>query len=168
MCNMPNINHWAQNCPDGNNLEHNMYAVNEISLLQTDTKNPQELKHLMAETWSSALLDCHASKTVCGQEWFNQYIVNLSGHEQENIKFTPSNKVYSFGDGRKIKAKQEVTFPAIIGKEHINIQSAIIQNNIPLSFPRSSMKEPPLNVNFQNDTINKQKKRTLSHLIHMT
>ena len=131
-----------------------MYAVNEIVSLQTDKKNPQEFKHLMAETWSSALLDCHASKTVCGKEWFNQYIVNLSGHKQENIKLTPSNNVYSFGDGRKIKAKQKVTFPAIIGKEHTNIQSAIIQNDIPLSFPRSYMKESPLNINFQNDTIN--------------
>ena len=77
----------------------------------------------MAETWSSALLDCGASKTVCGQERLNQHISNLSEHKQENIKFTPRNNVYCSSDGRKIKAIQNKTFPAIIGKEHINIQS---------------------------------------------
>lgn len=42
-------------------------------------------------------------------------MTNLSENEQE-IKFTPSNNAYCFGDGRKIKAIQNVTFPAIIGK----------------------------------------------------
>ena len=117
-----------------------MYVVNEVVLHQTHYANPQELKHLMAETWSSVLLDCGNSKTVCGQEWFNQYIANLSEHKQENIKFTPSKNVYHFRDRRKIKAIQNVNFPAIVGKEHLNIQSAIIDNDIPLLFSRLSMK----------------------------
>ena len=39
--------------------------------------NPQELKFLMSETCSAACLDCGASKTVCGKNWFNQYVKNL-------------------------------------------------------------------------------------------
>ena len=73
-------------------------------LHQTDYENLQELKHLIAETWRSALVDCAASKTVCGKEWLKQYMTNLSEHEQENIIFTPSNNVYCPGDERKIKA----------------------------------------------------------------
>ena len=95
----------------------------------------------MSQRWSSALLDCGASKTVCGQEWLNEYINNLSEKEQQNIIFTSSNHVYCFGDGRKIKAIQSVTFPAVIGKEHINIQSDIINNGTPLLFSRTSMKK---------------------------
>ena len=61
------INHWAQNCPDREN--ENTYVVNEVVSHQSDYDNPNELRHLTSETWSSALLDCGASKTVCGKEW---------------------------------------------------------------------------------------------------
>ena len=146
------INHWAQNCPDNPNLEHNTYVVNDIVLHQTDHENPQEFKHFMLERWSSALLDCGASKTVCGQEWLNEYINNLSEKEQQNIIFRSNNHVYRFGDGRKIRAMHSVTFPAVIDKEHINIQSNIINNDIPL--PQTLMKKAKMKINFQNNTIN--------------
>ena len=42
----------------------------------------------------------------------------------------------------------------MIGKEHINIQSDIINNDIPLLFSRTSMKKAQMKINFQNDTIN--------------
>ena len=85
------INHWAQNCPDNINSEFNTYVVNEVVLHQSDYDNPQELKHLMSETWSSAVLDCGASKTVCGKEWLNQYITNLPEQDQQRIAFIQSN-----------------------------------------------------------------------------
>ena len=72
----------------------------------------------MAETWSFFLLDCGASKIVYGQEWLIRYITNLSEHKEENIKFKPSNNVYRYDDGRKIKVIQNVTFPPIISKKH--------------------------------------------------
>ena len=147
------INHWSQNCPDNVNTEHNTYVANEVVLYQTDDDNAQELKHLMSETWSSALLDCGASKTVCGKEWLNQYISNLPEHQQQYIKYTPSNHVYRFGDTRKMTAIEIVTFRAKIG-EHINIQSDILDNDIPLLFSKSSMKKADMKINFQNDTIN--------------
>ena len=79
------INRWSQNCPDNINTEHNTYVVNKVALHQTDYDSPQELKYLgvlrNSETWSSALLDCGANKTVCGKEWLNQYISNLPEHQ---------------------------------------------------------------------------------------
>ena len=74
----------------------------------------------MSETWSSALLDFGASKTVCGKECLNQYISNLPEHQQQNIKYTQSNHVYRFGDRRNKTAIESVTFPAKIG-ENISI-----------------------------------------------
>ena len=146
------INHWATNCPDNN--EHNTYVVNEVVLHQSDYDSPQDLKRLMSETWSSALLDCGASKTVCGKEWLNQYISNLSTNEQNNVTSTKSNHVYRFGDGRKVTAIENVTFPANIGGENINIQADVLNSDIPLLFSRSSMKKAEMKINFQNDTIN--------------
>ena len=107
----------------------------------------------MPETWSSALLDCGASKTVCGKVSLNQHISNLPEHQQQNIKYTPSNHVYRFGDGRKITATESVTFPAKIG-EHVNSHSDIRDNDIPLLFSQSSTKKAEMKINFQNDAIN--------------
>ena len=42
----------------------------------------------------------------------------------------------------------------MIGKEHINIQSDIINNDIPLLFSRTSRKKAQMKINFQNDNIN--------------
>ena len=106
----------------------------------------------MSETWSSA--NCSASKIVCGKEWLNQYISNLPEHQQQNIKYTPSNHVYRFGDERKITSIESVTVPEKIEGEHINIQSDILDNDIPLLFSRPSMKKTEMRINFQNDTIN--------------
>ena len=47
-----------------------------------------------------------------------------------------------------------VTFRAKIEGEHINIQSDILDNDIPLLFSKSSMKKADMKINFQNDTIN--------------
>ena len=113
------VNHWSQNGPDNNNTEHNTYVVNEVVLYQTDYDSPQEFKHLMSEIWSSALLDCGASKIVCDKERLNQHISNLPEHQQQKVpkttNYTPSKHVHCFGDGRKITAIESVTFPAKIG-----------------------------------------------------
>ena len=127
------------NCPDDN--EHNTYVVNEVVLYQSAYDSLQDLKRLMSETWSSVLLDCGASKTVCGKEWLNQYISNLSTNEQNNVTSTKINHVYRFGDGRKITAIENVTFPANIGGENINIQADVLNSDISLLFSRSSMKK---------------------------
>ena len=78
------INHWSQNCPGNINTECNTCVVNEVVLHQADYDSPQELKHLMSETSSSALLDCGGSKTVCSKEWLNQYISNLPEHNSKH------------------------------------------------------------------------------------
>ena len=68
-------------------------------------------------------------------------------------KVHPRNHVYNFGDGRKIMSIKSITFHVKIGGEHINIQSDIFDNDIPLLFSRSSMKKAEMKINFQNDTI---------------
>ena len=73
-------------------------------LLQNDYDSPDKLKFLMAESSSSALLDCGASTTVCGKIWLDQFIQNLDKIDQDQIKFSKSSHIYQFGDGQKIKA----------------------------------------------------------------
>ena len=73
-------------------------------LHQNDYDSPDKLKFLMAKSWSSALVECGASKTVCGKIGLDQFIQNLAKIDQDQIKFSNSSHVYQFGDGQKIKA----------------------------------------------------------------
>ena len=57
----------------------------------------------MSETWSATLLECGASKTVCGNEWFSQYVNNLCEVGQQQIQYYESDHMYQFGDRRKSK-----------------------------------------------------------------
>ena len=147
------VNHWAHNCPDKSSPEYRTYVTNEVVLHQSDYDNPDELKYLMSETWSSAVLDCGASKTVCGKEWFSQFTNNLQQEQKDQIIYSSSNHVYRFGDGRKIQAIQCAKIPAIIGSNYCQIETDIIDGDIPLLFSKSSMKRGNMKINFQDDTI---------------
>ena len=73
-------------------------------LHQNDYDSPDKLKFLMAKSWSSALVECGASKTVCGKIGLDRFIQNLAKIDQDQIKFSNSSHIYQFGDGQKIKA----------------------------------------------------------------
>ena len=143
------INLWAQNCPDRESK--NTYVVNEVVLHQSDYNNPTELKHLTSETWSSALLDCGASKTVCGKEWLTQYINNLSDTDHSKVLFGESNHIHRFGNGRKVNALHSVKIPATIGSQNLEIKTDVVDNDIPVLFSKSSMKQLINNLNRESD-----------------
>ena len=151
------INHWATMCPDAEkqnkNHGHNTYVVNDIILHQSDFDTPNELKGLVSETWNAALLDCGASKTVCGKTWFDEYAATLSEKDRESITFHTSQHVYRFGDGKRVQAIKGAKIPALIGFKAIYIETDIVDSDIPLLFSKSSMKRANMNLNFQNDTI---------------
>ena len=99
-------------------------------------------------------MDCGASKTVCGKEWLTQYINNLSDTNQSKVLFAESNHIYRFGDGRKVNALHSVKIPAIIGTHNLEIETDVVDIDIPLLFSKSSMKRANLKLNFQSGTIN--------------
>ena len=111
------------------------------------------MKGLVAKTWSSALLDCGASKTVCGKEWFQQYKQSLSNENQQKILTSDSNNTFRFGDGKRVKSQKCVSLPATIGSMDITINADIVDNDIPLLLSRDSMKKANMNLDFENDTV---------------
>ena len=124
------INHWAAKCPDKNSLPqsssiqptyfHAMTTDNvsdqhlqsnndlvsndyEIVMYQSDYDHPSQMKGLLAESLNTAVLDSGASKTVCGQNWFNIFAGSLTPTERSKITISPSSNIYKFGDGKKSK-----------------------------------------------------------------
>ena len=147
------INHWAPRCPDKNSDNNTLLLENEITLHQSNTSNTSDLKSLVSETWSSALLDCGASKTVCGSEWLEEYKQNLTDSNLRQLSSSKSHNFYRFGDGRRIPAKECVSLPAIIGTKRVIINTDVVDSDIPLLLSRDSMKKANMSLNFENDTI---------------
>ena len=110
-------------------------------LHQTDYDDPQELKFLMSETWSAALLDSGSGKTACSNEWFSQYVNNLCEQDQQQIQYSERNHMYRFGGGKKVKATHRAKIPALIGNNHIKNRTDVIENDIPLLLSKLSMKK---------------------------
>ena len=110
-------------------------------LHQTDYDDPQELKFLMSEIWSAALLDSGSGKTACSNEWFSQYVNNLCEQDQQQIQYSERNHMYRFGGGKKVKATHRAKIPALIGNNHIKNRTDVIENDIPLLLSKLSMKK---------------------------
>ena len=142
------IFHWQQDCPDKQN---DTYMVHEI-VLHNDNEEPGQLKNLVSETWNCGLLDCGASKTVCGEVWLDEYLKSLTNDDQANVKKYSSKSVYRFGDGEQIQATHGVSIPAVIGNTKVKINTDIIPKDLPLLLSKSFMKRADMVLDFHTDT----------------
>ena len=98
----------------------------------------------MAESQNVAVLDCSASKTVCGQAWFVTYIETLSNEEKSKITYNKSNSICRFGDAKT---------PALFGSQKVIIDTDIVINEVPLLLSRESMKRANMHLNFQDNKV---------------
>lgn len=147
------INHWAQDCPDRSSRDQDTYLIHEIVLMEEEYQDPEKLKQLVSETWNNGLLDCGASKTVCGDTWLREYIKSLSDDERANLKYEDSRSFFKFGDGQKVKAEFAVRIPAFIGKKYVFISSDVVKKDIPLLLSKAFMKHANIVLDFTQDMM---------------
>ena len=145
------INHWVPNCPD--NQGHNNMYYNEIVLYQTDYDHPSTFLSLVDESRNAAVLDSGASKTVCGESWFNTFQESLNDNDKDQISFSKSKSQYRFGDGAEVTVVTAATIPIVIGTTKTKMNVDIVPSNIPILLSRDSMKRANMQLNFENDTI---------------
>ena len=85
----------------------------------------------MGETLNIVVLDCGASKTVCGQEWHSKYVDSLDKNHQNEIKEFPSTTTFKFSMGNQ-KALKKAHILVTICDEDIFLEVYIVvQTDIP-------------------------------------
>jgi len=146
------INHWQQDCPDRNSTSNETYVVHEIVLHNVDD-SVVDLKSLVSETWNCGLLDCGASKTVCGEVWLREYLSSIPECERKNITYYSSKSVYRFGVGEQVQASRGVNIPAYIGITKVEIKTDVIPKDLPLLLSRPFMKRANMVLDFQTDMV---------------
>ena len=150
--------HYASECPDkiyfgeAEDEEEPEYEY-DVVLYQSNLVTEKEFEIFVAESSSSAILDCGASATVSGINWFNSHFQGLSEEKQREVQYCESNSYFKFGTGEKFKSKFKVIFPATIGSNDVMIQSDVVETNVPLLLSLKSMKNAQTEINYVTDTV---------------
>ena len=156
------IYHWVADCPHNTtedrssssyytkNAEEEIY----IALLQSCTpKSNDEIIGLVAETLSKAVIDSGCSKTVAGENWFNDYLQSLSDDEIANIQYCDSKALFRFGDSKPVMSTKKALLPMMIGKKNIHLATEIVPTDVPLLLSKETMKTAEADIDFKTDSI---------------
>lgn len=119
----------------------------------TSDNSNSRLLDLVSESKGYAILDSGCTNTVCGEEWMQNFIDNLSFEEREKMVISPSEQKFTFGDGRSVTSKRKVTIPCWMGGERGRLTTDVVDSNIPLLLSRRSMKRSEMILDFKKDTV---------------
>ena len=122
-------------------------------MFQSILHTQETLQHFTGESFSAAVLDSEASKTVCGETWMNCYKETLSTEDQNSLTSEPSSTYFKFGDGRKVPSIMKVTIPATTDGQKVSIRTDIVKEEISLLLSQESMKKANTHIDFANDKV---------------
>ena len=105
------------------------------------TKNLSKSEIFVAEASKSAVIDTAFTKTVAGEQCFNNFVSNLTEKSMKEIEYFPNSTKFKFGDGRQVTAIKCVIFPAVIARKHCKTNAEIVKENIPLLLSKHSLKK---------------------------
>ena len=119
---------------------------------QSDVGNEVEDILLVGQTINQTVLDCGASQTVWGTEWYQCYLNSLGDEQLNQITESPSSTVFKFGVG-SLKALKQASIPVTICGRNIFLSVQIVKTDIPLLLSLSSMKKLGMNRDLPNDRV---------------
>lgn len=155
--------HLVAKCP---HTKENMARVHITETASRDNSDEEEhvvlftgynkgdIAQLGMDARNCAVLDSACSSTVCGEIWLDNYLSSLNQLNKKKIKHTPSQKIFKFGGGERLKSKGEYRIPAVIAGKDVWIKTNVVGSDIPLLLSRSAMKTAGVKMDMENDTAN--------------
>lgn len=151
--------HWAKDCPHRGEqvkLTEDCKAddIEECNITLYTKDSPTEAEIFMTECFGSAIIDTACTRTVCGQEWINNYIAELSQNEIKDMRKTEthSHRPFKFGDGKVVYSNRKLKIPAKIGQTRCHIETEVVPASIPLLLSKASMKRAGTVLDMENDS----------------
>jgi len=136
--------------------KYNTFGEKKLTFFESDFKLKDENKcitYLMGEATNKALLDTGASSTVCGKKWLTVFEESLTSAEHEEVKVTPCEKNFCFGDGDAVTARIQKALPVTICGQKVTLNVFIVENDIPLLLSRESMKKMKMKIDTETDKV---------------
>ena len=112
--------------------------VNTVLMTEDLDKN----KIFVVEASKSAVINTTCTETVAGEKWYQNFNTNLPNNYVAQIESFPSEKV---------KSKESVIFAVVIADKKWKIKAEIVNENIPLLFSKSSLKNAQTLIDLDND-----------------
>ena len=156
--------HWIADCPhiapeERLNSSGTYYARNAdeeiyIALLQSNIpRTKDEITGLVAETFCKGVIDSGCTKTVAGENWFNEYTESLSDEEIAAIQYTDSEALFRFGDSNPVRSVKRALLPMVLGGKHLHLATEIVPSDVPLLLSKETMKTAEADIDFKSDSI---------------
>jgi hypothetical protein len=146
------IFHWAKDCPHKEEAHACTCDDQDEHNITLFVKGVDPCEVFMCEAFSTAVVDTACTKTVCGEDWLDNYINILDEDQRSCVKIRSSDRMFRFGDGQKVKSMKQVTIPAQIGNTKCNIEAEVVKSKIPLSLSKNSWKKAKTVLDMNNDT----------------
>ena len=139
--------HWTKNC------RYKSIEKEKVNIIETNSDNESdneevniilmmnEYEILINKMEVNAVIDTACTKTVSGENWFQNYLKCLDDTALNKVKVIPREKTFKFGDGRKIVSNFQATIPAKIGSTDCFIQTEIVNEKILLLLSKISLKK---------------------------
>ena len=96
-----------------NVLEDDVDECEDVNIVLM-TEDLDKNKIFVVEASKSAVIDTACTNTVAGEKWYQNFITNLLNNYIAQIESFPSEAVFKFGDGRKVKSTESVIFPVLL------------------------------------------------------
>ena len=93
------IYHAIEQCPDKEYEYQEEESQHDIVLYESQLVTDHDFSIFVAESSTSAILDCGASATVAGRIWFEGYYDGLCEESQKHVEYSTSNSSFRFGSG---------------------------------------------------------------------
>ena len=138
------IYHWSNDCPDKGYSTGNIEEVNIIFMAQ-NSDQPVDTNTLVGETLGRMVLDSGTTSTVSGLNWYNCFLDTLPDSVRNNLKVTKGSKVFKFGSGNKLASVKRVVLLCIVAGFRVDINTDIVDADIPLLLSKSAMKKAKVN-----------------------
>ena len=145
--------HWARKCPDAyeNQSQDSRGRTETISLFQSLNHYANDMRVFVGETLSCAVLDSGCTQTVCGRKWLECYRDSLSN--EDIVEEKPSTVAFKFGSGKPVTSTKRTVILAVIGSKEVNLETDMIDVDIPLLMSKSAMKKAETVLNFNEDCV---------------
>ena len=141
--------HWVENCPvQADHLR--TPAKTDISLLQSQNTDSDEVRWFVREAMNCAFLDSSCSRTVCGQNWLKCFEDSLD--EGVSIKKRSSCATFKFGNGRPVQSLKKVALPVTTGNDKISQETDVVDTDIPLLLSKVAMTKSSTVIDLDKDT----------------
>jgi len=111
-------------------------------------RNAQDIGQLGREGSGSMVLDSACSSTVCGINWFNDYISLLDDVDRKAIVKESGKRVFQFGGGTRLKSLGQYMLPSYVVGKRVLVKTDVVSSEIPMLLSKTAMKGMKVKMNY--------------------